>query len=147
MPSLSGPLVPLLLVGAVTFGMPRRWLARRWGQALLVAGLALLVARYLSWRFNATVWPIEGWSIQASYIWALFLIECLAWFDTAILFMTLLRRQDRSREADRGEARLRAMNPGDLPIVDVMIATYNEPLEVLERTITGALALNGRGIA
>jgi cellulose synthase (UDP-forming) len=56
--------------------------------------------------------------------------------------MMLLRRTDRGGEADLGEARLRGLRLEDLPTVDIMIATYNESLEVLERTITGALAID-----
>ena len=34
------------------------------------------------------------------------------------------------------------MRPEQLPSVDVFIPTYNEPIEVLEKTITGALCLD-----
>jgi cellulose synthase (UDP-forming) len=135
-------LLPFIVLATLAIGAPRRWLARPWGQAALVAVLAAIVARYLWWRFTMTVWPVEGWSAQAAFIWVLFVIECLAWCDTAILFMALLRRTDRRGEADQGEWRLRACRPEQLPTVDVLVATYNEPLDVLERTITGALALD-----
>jgi cellulose synthase (UDP-forming) len=45
-------------------------------------------------------------------------------------------------EADRHEARLRAMPPETLPAVDVLIPTYNEPLDVIEKTIVGALSID-----
>jgi cellulose synthase (UDP-forming) len=142
MTDLPNMLLPLMILGAVALGVPRRWLARRRGQVALVAGLALLVVRYLVWRLTVTVWPVEGWTAQTVFIWSLFIIELLSWFDTALLFMALLARTDRRAEADRGEVRLRGARPDDLPMVDVFIATYNEPLDVLERTITGALALD-----
>nr|WP_249200553.1 PilZ domain-containing protein [Thetidibacter halocola] len=66
----------------------------------------------------------------------------MTWIDAAILFAFLLRRSDRSSEADAHEARLRALPSSDLPEVDVFIATYNEPQDVLERTIAGAMALD-----
>jgi cellulose synthase (UDP-forming) len=45
-------------------------------------------------------------------------------------------------EADRHERRLAEADPATLPAVDVFIATYNEPIEVLERTIVAAMALD-----
>jgi cellulose synthase (UDP-forming) len=62
--------------------------------------------------------------------------------DQFILYLTFLRTSDRSAEADRHEARVRALPPEQLPAVDVYIPTYNEPIEVLEKTITGALCLD-----
>jgi cellulose synthase (UDP-forming) len=56
--------------------------------------------------------------------------------------MALLRPRDRTQEADTHEDRLRALRPELLPDVDVFIATYNEPIDVLEKTINGALALD-----
>jgi len=47
--------------------------------------------------------------------------------------------RERSSEAD---ANLEWWKPGPAPRVDVFIATYNEELEVLERTIVGAKALD-----
>ena len=71
---------------------------------------------------------------------ALFAIELLSLFDQWILYLTFLRTSDRSTEADRHEARIRALP--QLPSVDLYIPTYNEPIEVLEKTITGALCLD-----
>ena len=66
----------------------------------------------------------------------------LALADQLILYVTFLRTTDRRAEADRHEARLRALPHRALPAVDVFIPTYNEPFEVLEKTITGALCLD-----
>lgn len=139
---LLGALVPLMALGVVVLGVPRRWLARPSGQTALVLLLAVIVARYLWWRLTVTVWPVEDLSVQTIYIWTLFLVEMLVWFESSLLFAMLLRRTDRGLEADYGEVRLRTGRPEDLPTVDVLIATYNEPLDVLERTIIGALALD-----
>jgi cellulose synthase (UDP-forming) len=62
--------------------------------------------------------------------------------DALILYISFLRTTDRHAEADRHEARLRAAPADRLPSVDVYIPTFNEPLEVLEKTITGALCLD-----
>jgi cellulose synthase (UDP-forming) len=66
----------------------------------------------------------------------------LALADALILYISFLRTSDRHAEADRHEAGLRASSPDKLPTVDVYIPTFNEPLEVLEKTITGALWLD-----
>lgn len=52
------------------------------------------------------------------------------------------RYVDRSAEADRLAPDFFRGDEDELPTVDVFIPTYNEPLDVLERTIIGALALD-----
>jgi cellulose synthase (UDP-forming) len=52
----------------------------------------------------------------------------------------MVRRSDHRLEADRYECRLRATN--DLPTVDVFIATCNEELAILRRTIEAASRLD-----
>ncbi|MDO9490145.1 MAG: glycosyltransferase family 2 protein, partial [Sphingomonadaceae bacterium] len=96
---------------------------------------------YLHWRLTVTMpWGESGWTFGWPAL-CLF-IEIVSLFDAAILYLALTRRADRSGEADAGEARLRAALPSALPVVDVFIATYNEPREVLEKTILGCLALD-----
>ena len=41
-------LLPLMTLGAIWLGAPRRWLARPWGQAALVLLLAGVVSRFAS---------------------------------------------------------------------------------------------------
>ena len=67
--------------------------------------------------------------------------------DTAVLYMAFLRPTDRRAQADAHEQRLRALPHDALPKVDVLIATYNEPRAVLEKTIVGALALDWPNLA
>src|SRR6185369_5403853 len=57
------------------------------------------------------------------------------------LFLAFLRTSDRRPEADRHERRLRGLDAGKAPSVDVLIPSYNEPLAVLEKTIVGARSL------
>jgi cellulose synthase (UDP-forming) len=59
-----------------------------------------------------------------------------------ILSLALLRTSDRRGEADAHEARLRSLPAEEMPSVDIYIPTYNESMEVLEKTITGALCLD-----
>jgi cellulose synthase (UDP-forming) len=102
----------------------------------------LMVARYAYWRLFVTVLPAEGaWQVTA-WIWFCYAIEMFAFADALILYVMFLKRADRNREADRHEQRLRASPPGALPSVDVYIPTYNEPQDVLEKTIIGAVCLD-----
>ncbi len=142
MSEAAGPLVPLMLLALVGLLTPRAWIGRQGVQRAILIGLAIIVLRYLWWRLTTTVLPADRLDAQSVFVWTLFAVECLAWFDAAILFLALSRRTDRTPEADRHEARLRAADPAELPVVDVLIATCNESVEVLEKTIIGALSLD-----
>ena len=102
----------------------------------------LVIARYLDWRLFTTVMPVKGEWYQVGWVWFCFVIEILALFDALILYLAFLRTSDRRAEADHHEARLRALPPQELPSVDVYIPTYDEPMDVLEKSITGALCLD-----
>lgn len=132
---------PLLLTASCLLLAPLFGLNRPATRTAVVAGVALVVGVYLHWRFTTTI----PW--QAPWYGLAFALTCLAielfgLFDAAILFAALLKRTNRSAEADAGEARLAQRDPADWPAVDLIIATYNEPIEVLEKTILGALALD-----
>jgi cellulose synthase (UDP-forming) len=143
---MAGFLIPITLVLAAWLVIPRQWMSGAkmrpiavW--ILLIATLAVIL-RYLVWRFTETL-PLPGTGLaEASFAWFLIIVEALVWFDTAILFLMVSRRRNNSDAASDGEKRLRAGPPSDLPHVDVFIATYNEDLDVLEKTIAGAVALD-----
>jgi cellulose synthase (UDP-forming) len=136
-------LAPLIfVVGAIYLLGPTLPISRPWARFLVFAAVWLVVTRYLNWRLFSTVLPADGPSYEVGWVWFCFAIEMLAIGDALILYLCFLRTSNRSREADWNEARLRALPPQDQPSVDVYIATYNETLEVLEKTITGALCLD-----
>ncbi|MCW5731434.1 MAG: glycosyltransferase [Alphaproteobacteria bacterium] len=108
----------------------------------VAALVGLFLIRYLDWRLFQTVLPAEGSLLELGWIWLCFTVEAVALFDAVLLYVTFLRRADRRAEADRLEAGLRALPPERLPAVDVLIPSYNEPLEVLEKTIVGALSID-----
>lgn len=94
------------------------------------------------WRFIETVLPYPYDGANFYWVWFLFFVEVLA-FSEVVLFLILMSRYvDRSAEADRLARAFFAGEQAELPTVDVFIPTYNEPLDVLERTIIGALALD-----
>ncbi|WP_439577549.1 glycosyltransferase [Elioraea sp.] len=114
----------------------------RLARVLLPAAIGLIVAHYLAWRFAATLDGPGITGLDHVFIHGFLAVELLALADGMILMLLLSRRRDNSADADRHERRLAATDPAALPAVDVFVATYNEPIEVLERTIVGALALD-----
>ena len=117
-------------------------MTRSWARVLVFAAVWLIIARYIGWRVFSTVLPVHDPWREVGWVWFCFAVEIFALFDAFILYLTFLRASDRRAEADGHEARLRALSPDRLPAVDVYIPTYNEPFEVLEKTITGALCLD-----
>ena len=136
-------MAPLTFVfGAIVLLGPTLPLSRSWARSLVFGVVWLIIARYLGWRLFETVIPADGEWYETSWVWFCFTVEMLALFDALILYLMFLRTSDRSAEADVHEARLRSLPSEELPSVDVFIATYNEFIEVLEKTITGARCID-----
>lgn len=131
-----------VVLGVLYIAGPLLPMARPWARAVVVAFVGFILLRYLGWRVVDTVWPATGTWYEVGWIWLCLAIELFALIDAAILLLTFLRRGDRSADADRHEKRLRALPARRLPRVDVLIPTYNEPIEVLEKTIIGALCID-----
>jgi cellulose synthase (UDP-forming) len=139
-PELLAPLI--FVIGAIYLMGPMLPLSRPWARGLVFAVVWLVIARYLDWRLFTTVLPVTGEWYQVGWVWFCFGVEALALFDALILYLAFLRTSDRHAEADGHEARLRALPPETLPSVDVYVPTYDESLDVLEKTITGAISLD-----
>jgi cellulose synthase/poly-beta-1,6-N-acetylglucosamine synthase-like glycosyltransferase len=134
-------LVPnLVVLGALTLisaCSPKRGNLAR---AIFVAIAAAL--RYQWWRWTDTI-PAAWWtSRQGLYAFGCFAFEVVVLFDALIGMVVLSRSVDRGAEADAHEAALRALPVDALPSVDVLIPTYDEGQDVLERTIVAAMALD-----
>ena len=98
---------------------------------------ALLCVNYLLWRLFFTVWPDNEDSAWAqTWIWGVWGIEVLAFIEVAVFLLIMSRTNTRSQEADQHKM------PSPLPEVDIFIPTYNEPLDVLEKTIVAAAAVD-----
>lgn len=136
-------LAPLMFVAGVIYLLgPMLPIARPWARLLVFATVWLIVAHYLNWRLFTTVMPAQGQWYEVGWVWFCFAIELFAIGDALILYLTFLRTADRRGEADVHEKRLRTTAAQDLPSVDVYIPTYNEPFDVLEKTVTAALCLD-----
>lgn len=137
-------LAPAFLLAAYFLVFALNWSRHRtWTRTLTCAVVLLVAVRYLSWRLTDTVLPIERQEGPAFWwAWLLFGVELLAFTDILLFLVAMSRYRDRSAEAD-GLAEAYFQRPErELPRVDVFIPTYNEPVDVLERSIVGALALD-----
>ncbi|ACE93632.1 putative cellulose synthase (UDP-forming) protein (plasmid) [Rhizobium etli CIAT 652] len=94
------------------------------------------------WRLTETVLPYPDGGPSFYWVWILFIVEVLACVEVILFLILMSRYVDRSAEADRLGRIFFARDQRELPTVDVFIPTYNEPLDVLERTIIGARSLD-----
>ncbi len=98
---------------------------------------ALLCVQYLSWRLFSTVWTENDDSAWAqSWVWGVWGVEILAFIEVAVFMLIMSRTNTRSEQADQHQM------PNPLPEVDIFIPTYNEPFDVLEKTIVAAAAVD-----
>jgi cellulose synthase (UDP-forming) len=101
------------------------------------AGSLLMI--YALWRWHDTLPPF-AFSVQNLWEYFFFSLEALAIVYTMMSIIILFRNTDRSGQADAAQERME--REGDFPSVDVFICTYDEPLEILEKSILTALALD-----
>jgi cellulose synthase (UDP-forming) len=108
-------------------------------RALFGGFTAILVVTYAFWRWHDTLPRLEP-SMESLWPYLFFTFELVAIAYTLLSIVILLWRTDRSAEAAFAEARL--TEAGFWPAVDIFICTYNEPLDVLEKSILPALAID-----
>jgi cellulose synthase (UDP-forming) len=101
------------------------------------AGSLLMV--YALWRWHDTL-PTFAFSVQTLWQYFFFAFEALAIVYTMMSIVILFRSIDRSGQADAAQNRME--REGNFPPVDIFICTYDEPLEILEKSILTALALD-----
>lgn len=106
-------------------------------RVFLYAGVFFFAIRYMWWRATTTVAP-PGLTLDFLASGAFFAIEMVTMIGSLSAGVILTRTKDRKAEAS---ANLGWWRPDPPPRVAILIATYNEDLEVLERTIVGAKAL------
>ena len=98
-----------------------------------------LLMMYALWRWHDTL-PTFTSSVQALWEYFFFAFEAIAIAYTMMSIVILFRSIDRSGQADAAQNRME--REGDFPPVDIFICTYDEPLEILEKSILTALALD-----
>src|SRR6202790_1263874 len=103
----------------------------------LTAGALLMV--YALWRWHDTL-PTFSFSVQTLWQYFFFTFEALAITYTMMSIVILFRNIERSEQADAAQNRME--REGQFPAVDIFICTYDEPLEILEKSVLTALALD-----
>lgn len=103
---------------------------------IFTAGIGLV---YLIWRFVVTVSPFSGPLFNEFWAYLVFIVEVFGFIEISIFLLIMSKTNKRSAEADVYETKLDRIK---LPPVDVFIPTYNEGLDVLEKTIIGAKHLD-----
>jgi cellulose synthase (UDP-forming) len=99
----------------------------------------LSLVLYISWRWLDTLPDLE---ITGSSLWAYFYVT----FETVSVVYALgsvfilFRMSDWTSEADLAQEQLIAQ--GAYPFVDVFICTYNEPINILEKSVISARSMD-----
>jgi cellulose synthase (UDP-forming) len=134
--------LPLMLIASsvafagMSFGKKER---RGISRVLVSGGCIGALLTYLLWRFDSVLTPDGDLALAALIFSVLLLIlETINGIDHCVYLLIKSRKGNRSLEANRLEAELRMQDPATLPWVDIMITTYSEEWEVLEKTIEGA---------
>ncbi len=100
---------------------------------------ASLIGSYAIWRWTESIPAFEP-SFAAFWQRGYFAFEAISIVYTLLSIIILLRFADHSAEADAAGAELEAANAW--PPVDVFICTYNEPIDVLEKSILLSRAMD-----
>lgn len=98
---------------------------------LIVAYIVIAVC-YAGWRIIFTLPTSGAWNIVFGV--AFLALELVAIFET-IGFGILFWETAKARRAPE-------VNPAEAPTVDIYIATYNEPVDIVETTVVAATQLN-----
>ena len=128
---------PLLLAAGVplaTFALLGE--GSRIARAVAALTGAAMTARYVWWRWAFSM-PEGQEPWQQAWAWIFFAFEALTMTSSILVYGWMSRVRNRSIEADVGAASPLLSVP-----VDVFIVTYNEPYEILERTIVGAASID-----
>lgn len=137
--TLQALLLPALVWFAFTFVLKEIFpQSNGVSRAVVCVINAVLGIRYLLWRFFVTL-NLDDW-LSATVSITLFVAECLSVLNSVLFYLHNIFYIDRSAEADRwSEAVIRGEY---LPTVDVLIPTYNEDREILQRTVIACQAMD-----
>lgn len=136
---LQSSLFLLLIIPGVRLVMPELIdREKTLHRAILLSGSAFLALRYIWWRGTETL-PPAGLTPDFISSVLLFGLELLTIISGLSAMLIMTRYHERGAEADAHEKWWDGGQRTGAPRVAVMIATYNEDFEVLERTIVGAL--------
>ncbi len=137
--------VLLLTIALVVGGLPALDCKRNGHRLLVVALFAFLAVRYYAWRISGVILYGAQDGAGGFFAWSVLGFELLGIAEAIVAVIMLSRTADRKPETDAHAAALAARPDSALPMVDVFIPTYNEGMDVLEKTVLGAMALDWPG--
>ena len=105
----------------------------------MVAGCFAVTAQYAWWRVTETL-PAPALSFEYALALVFLVAEFVGILTATLSLLFLTRRRDRSPDADANAEWLASLD--EPPSIDVLICSYNEGREILERTIVGALGMD-----
>lgn len=112
-----------------------------WGRRRAAFFGFLLAIAYFTWRVDETIWPYRSEpGADIVWMWVVLVLEFLTFYELFLLMVLTFFSANRSAELDQVEAS--EAGQAYWPSVDLFIPTYDEPLEVLERTILHALEID-----
>lgn len=133
----------MLVLAAYLLVLPYIPTTQTWARSLVCFSSLLLGLRYLYWRLSETVLPTTiSDGAEFYWIWFVFVAECAIYLEVIVFYLIMSRYKTRHSEADSNEQRWNTKPASKKPLVDIFIPTYNEPIEVLEKTIIGAANLD-----
>lgn len=122
--------VTLACIAVVIIVILKPFARRGWPRFMLLATGSVIVIRYWLWRLTST---LPDPDVNASFILAvaLFAVET---YSIIIFFLNAFLVADPTRR----EIPPRIENRADLPTVDVLVPSYNEPTDMLAITLSAA---------
>ena len=109
------------------------------GRTFMVVVSLAFMTQYAWWRITQTL-PAPALSFEYALALTFLIAEMLGIITAALSLLFLTRTRDRSPDADANAGWLASL--AECPPIDVLICSYNEDREILERTIVGALAMD-----
>jgi cellulose synthase (UDP-forming) len=131
---------PGLVLGLLAVAM-LPWLNRdnAIARTATISVCVILAWRYMLWRITYTLPPV-GLTLDFGLGVVFITIEMLSMLGATVASVFLTRTRDRTPDAERNIPWLKSLPRP--PLVDVLICTYNEEEEILERTIIGGLGID-----
>ena len=97
------------------------------------------MTQYAWWRITQTL-PAPAFSFEYALALVFLIAELVGIATAALSLLFLTRTRNRSPDADANAGWLASLDQP--PSIDVLICSYNEEKEILERTIVGALGMD-----
>lgn len=143
---LSRPLVPemslflpLGVQAAISLGIIVAMLTVGWARpqarSLIMILSIVSVSRHLLWRAVDTMDFQTQSPLVIGVGWMIFIAEMLAFVHMALGYFQIWK------PTNRQAPRISTDNPERLPMVDVFVPTYNEPVSVVYRTLVGCIGM------